>query len=453
MQGMNALLPGEHDWLNGNTPSGTSMTPEPPKNRGGLMNALGAVFKYGAPEAYEQGRQRKATETMGNALAMGNYEDAAQAAFQSGNLDQGMQLRQYAQGQQAAGSEQEAAMRKQQAEGTLSLFSQMQPKQVTEFAMTQPTEFERITGMTSDEYMQAGAQMRQSGRDPAEFHQFVVQKAKAELGQMPQQSEYYAPVETQNGFTQFSKDGSDPRQFEGIAAPQEPTKYTFEQIGEEIYAIDPTDPANKMLVGAAPKKAPLATITNNMPSNKTLSPIEQKMDEHYADVLVDWNTGGQSDWQKNQQQITNIADVLDSPEGENLTGYLIGITPKWALEGFNPEAVDAQEQVEEVVQRNLRIVLGAQFTEKEGERLIQRAYNRKLPASMNAKRVRRLAQLLEGRAQQIQSLNEYMGANRTSAGWNGTLASVDELLTDLDQVSGGENSPIEPPPEGFFITE
>lgn len=280
----------------------------------------------------------------------------------------------------------------------------------------------------------------------------VITQARS-LDDLLKPAEYFAPVETENGFAQFSKDGSDPRQFEGIAAPQEPTKYTFEQIGEEIYAIDPTDPTNKMLVGAAPKKTPLATITNNMPSNKTLSPIEQKMDEHYADVLVDWNTGGQSDWQKNQQQITNIADVLDSPEGENLTGYLIGITPKWALEGFNPEAVDAQEQVEEVVQRNLRIVLGAQFTEKEGERLIQRAYNRKLPASMNAKRVRRLAQLLEGRAQQIQSLNEYMGANRTSAGWNGTLASVDELLTDLDQVSGGENSPIEPPPEGFFITE
>jgi hypothetical protein len=445
MQGMNALLPGEHDWLNGNTPSGTSMTPEPPKNRGGLMNALGAVFKYGAPEAYEQGRQRKATETMGNALAMGNYEDAAQAAFQSGNLDQGMQLRQYAQGQQAAGSEQEAAMRKQQAEGTLSLFSQMEPGQITEFAMTQPTEFERITGMTSDEYMQAGAQMRQSGRDPAEFHQFVVQKAKAELGQMPEAPEPYTLASGAQRYEGNEMVANNPVAEKPAAMP------SGMRMGENGPEWIPGYLEGQRQLKLAGR--PTTQINNNMPSNKTLSPIEQKMDEHYADVLVDWNTGGQSDWQKNQQQITNIADVLDSPEGENLTGYLIGITPKWALEGFNPEAVDAQEQVEEVVQRNLRIVLGAQFTEKEGERLIQRAYNRKLPASMNAKRVRRLAQLLEGRAQQIQSLNEYMGANRTSAGWNGTLASVDELLTDLDQVSGGENSPIEPPPEGFFITE
>lgn len=197
MQGMNALLPGEHDWLNGNTPSGTSMTPEPPKNRGGIMNALGAVFKYGAPEAYEQGRQRKATETMGNALAMGNYEDAAQTAFQSGNLDQGMQLRQYAQGQQAAGSEQETAMRQQQAEGKLSLFSQAPLDQITEFAMSEPTEFERITGIPADEYTQAGAMLRQSGRDPEEFRQFIVQKAKAELGQMPEAPEQYTLGENQ----------------------------------------------------------------------------------------------------------------------------------------------------------------------------------------------------------------------------------------------------------------
>jgi hypothetical protein len=445
MQGMNALLPGEHDWLNGNTPSGRSMTPEPPKNRGGIMNALGAVFKYGAPEAYEQGRQRKATETMGNALAMGNYEDAAQTAFQSGNLDQGMQLRQYAQGQQAAGSEQETAMRQQQAEGKLSLFSQAPLDQITEFAMSEPTEFERITGIPADEYTQAGAMLRQSGRDPEEFRQFIVQKAKAELGQMPEAPEAYTLAPGAQRYEGNEMVANNPAAEKAASLP------TGMRMGENGVEWIPGYLEGQRQLKQAGR--PTTQINNNMPSNRTLSPIEQKMDEHYADVLVDWNTGGQSDWQKNQQQITNIADVLDSPEGENLTGYLIGITPKWALEGFNPEAVDAQEQVEEVVQRNLRIVLGAQFTEKEGERLIQRAYNRKLPASMNAKRVRRLAQLLEGRAQQIQSLNEYMAEHRTSAGWNGTLASVDELLSDLDQVSGGQNSPIEAPPEGFEIVE
>lgn len=222
MNGMNALMPGEHDWLDKGNPSAPSVSPEPQK-KSGLMNALGAVFKYGAPEAYDQGRQRKAIETMGNALSMGNYEDAAKAAFQSGNLDQGMQLRQYADSRQAAGAEQEAAMRQQQAQGTLSLFSQMEPDQIANFALEQPQEFERITGMSSDEYMQAGARMRQSGMDPAQFRQFVIQKAQAELGQMPEAPEYYAPVETDNGYAQFSKDGSDPRQFEGIApAPEGP---------------------------------------------------------------------------------------------------------------------------------------------------------------------------------------------------------------------------------------
>jgi hypothetical protein len=186
---MNALMPGEHDWLDKAKPSAPSVSPEPQK-KSGLMNALGAVFKYGAPEAYEQGRQRKIQDQAGNALAMGDYRGAAEMMLRGGNLDGGLQLMQYADSRQAAGAEQEAALRQQQAQGTLSLFSQMEPDQITNFALEQPQEFERITGMSSDEYMQAGAQMRQGGMDPAQFRQFVIQKAQAELGQMPEQVKY-----------------------------------------------------------------------------------------------------------------------------------------------------------------------------------------------------------------------------------------------------------------------
>jgi len=391
-------------------------------------------------------RQQETQSKLAPLVANGQYQQAAQVAGERGDLGSAELYRTQYQDQLSQMGEQEKVAAAKRAEdlGRVAVGLKGVPYEQRQAMLQQQLPMLQAMGMDPQQIQ---------GFDPNDQNLDAVLAQVTPLQDLLKGPEYFAPVETQNGFTQFSKDGSDPRQFEGIAPAQEATKYTFEQIGEEIYAIDPTDPANKMLVGAAPKKTPLATITNNMPSNKTLSPIEQKMDEHYADVLVDWNTGGQSDWQKNQQQINNIADILDSPEGEDLTGYLLGITPKWVLEGFNPEAVDAQELVEEVVQRNLRIVLGAQFTEKEGERLIQRAYNRKLPASMNAARVRRLSQLLEGRAQQMQSLNEHVQQNRTAAGWNGTLVSVEQMLADLDQVSGGENSPIEPPPEGFVITE
>ncbi|MEH6743908.1 hypothetical protein [Hyphomonas sp.] len=102
---------------------------------------------------------------------------------------------------------------------------------------------------------------------------------------VPETPEYYAPVPTDSGFAQFSKDGSDPRQFEGMAPAQDPTKYSFEQIGEEIYAIDPTNPENRMLVGAAPKKTPLATTTINMPDDKRESSFAVEVGKNAANNL------------------------------------------------------------------------------------------------------------------------------------------------------------------------
>ena len=44
---------------------------------------------------------------------------------------------------------------------------------------------------------------------------------------------------------------------------------------------------------------------------------------------------------------------------------------------INPGATDVRENIESVVQRNLKAVLGAQFTEKEGERDITTSILRK----------------------------------------------------------------------------
>lgn len=191
---------------------------------------------------------------------------------------------------------------------------------------------------------------------------------------------------------------------------------------------------------AGPQSAGVTVNTGDMPSKSNLTPLQLKMDEKYADTLAEWNTGGGPDVIKNLTQITDVAKVLESGEG-NYTGALLGLTPDWVLAGINPEAINQRELVEEVVQRNLRVTLGAQFTAKEGDNLIKRAYNRNLPEAMNAARLRRLAQLIEGRAQQLQSLNQYMLQNGTSAGWDGSLMTADQMLADLDAVSGGANSP------------
>jgi hypothetical protein len=86
------------------------------------------------------------------------------------------------------------------------------------------------------------------------------------------------------------------------------------------------------------------------------------------------------------------------------------------------EGVNIQEMVESTVQRSLRVILGAQFTEKEGERLIARAYNPKLPPKVNADRVQRLLDQLQRAYDGKREAAAYYEANGTLQGFRGRTA-------------------------------
>ena len=195
----------------------------------------------------------------------------------------------------------------------------------------------------------------------------------------------------------------------------------------------------KPITGTAPR-SPLVEVTNNpnqLPNKDTLSPIQVKMDNAYADLLVNWNIGGQGDVVKQVDQLDQVLTRLES--GQDVTGFIWGNMPDWMLSGLNPNALDTRELVQEVVQRSLRETLGAQFTEKEAEMLLARAYNPRLDEKQNAQRVRRLIDMIKSRAEQLDSLNTYMNANATSAGWNGTLKSAYEIVSELDGLQSGKN--------------
>ncbi len=157
-----------------------------------------------------------------------------------------------------------------------------------------------------------------------------------------------------------------------------------------------------------------------------LSEAEKAIDKQFA---KDYNTfiagGGFADAQKNINQLKEVRAELS--RGANVTGPVVGRLP--FRDVFNPRAEAIQETVEEVVQRNLRLVLGAQFTEKEGERLISRAYNPKQPEAENIKRLDRLISQIDQAAQAKVRAGEYFEKNGTLKGFRGTqFTSPDQFL-------------------------
>jgi hypothetical protein len=105
----------------------------------------------------------------------------------------------------------------------------------------------------------------------------------------------------------------------------------------------------------------------------------------------------------------------------------------------NPEQVDTQNMIEEVVQRNLRVVLGAQFTEREGERLIARAYNPQLGEAENAVRVQRLVNAMRNTLNSQMKAADYYEKNNSLAGWKGTHTLS---VADLEKIIDGDESQL-----------
>ncbi|MBL4680856.1 MAG: hypothetical protein JKY88_09055 [Pseudomonadales bacterium] len=203
---------------------------------------------------------------------------------------------------------------------------------------------------------------------------------------------------------------------------REPKKTSVMQNAGAL-GLEPGTPEYNTYIRASTKKGPLVQIGGN------LSKGEGKADEKFGDEYQKWITGGFADVQKSISQLEDVSKALGEPDA-NLTGPTIGRTPDLLLERINPQSIATREAIEEIVQRNLRLILGAQFTEKEGTRLIKRAYNPNLSETENKKRVDRLLMQIKTAAEAKQASVDYFAKHGTLKGWAGHTPQLKDFDPD-----------------------
>ena len=174
------------------------------------------------------------------------------------------------------------------------------------------------------------------------------------------------------------------------------------------------------------------------------TPIQLKVDEKFAQDYVDWKAGGQVAAARNISQVTEVLNQIMS--GQQVSGPLMGLMPDFITAITNPAALAAQERVAQVVQGSLRETLGAQFTEKEGQQIIARAFNPKLDSATNARRLAYLMQQIKQQAANKQAMVDYIDANGTLKGYTGPkvdpTAFYDRVMSELGSTGlGGEENP------------
>lgn len=186
----------------------------------------------------------------------------------------------------------------------------------------------------------------------------------------------------------------------------------------------------------APQRAAIETQAkiNEMQAESGIKPTkaQEAVDSQYGKEYVEFLQGGAADAKKALDELSDVLSQLESPGGPAMTGPVMGMLPNSIKTITNPEAMAAQETVESTVQRSLRVILGAQFTKEEGERLIARAYNPSLGEEENAKRVRRLFDQLKQGFENKSAMARYYEENGTLRGFEGKIPSWDDFNLDSD---------------------
>ena len=168
-----------------------------------------------------------------------------------------------------------------------------------------------------------------------------------------------------------------------------------------------------------------------------LTPAQKEVDTGFAQDYQEYvASGGYADIQKGINQLRGTAEQLK--EGKNnLSGPIMSAQPEWLFKRTFPEAAAARDAVAEVVQRNLRLILGGQFAQKEGEMLSARAYDVALPEEENLKRVNRLIKSIEEAAKAKEESIKYYEENGTLQGFTGKQYTISDFM---NAVEGGETT-------------
>ena len=158
---------------------------------------------------------------------------------------------------------------------------------------------------------------------------------------------------------------------------------------------------------------------------------EKKVDENYATQYFEY-INKSADVDKQIDQLGLALNTLQTTKDGSISGRRVAaLDAAGKLAYVDPEAQAVYDQVTEVVQRNLKLILGGQFSEKEGERLIARAYNPALGQEENARRVKALMTQIKSANEAQAQMAAFFGREGTLKGFNVNQEAIADALYSL----------------------
>jgi hypothetical protein len=259
-----------------------------------------------------------------------------------------------------------------------------------------------------------------------------------------------------------AKLATDAKEAEALAAyrkdslvPPEVRLYDHVYPGRRGADAGPPAPGTVQVAqGDAPQGGP--SLADFLTDKKGGKPGEIARDKEFGKEVADWRAGGGFAAVSRQLgQLGAGVDALDAAAakggGSRISGPIVGSLSDGINSFINPEAINTREVIEESIQSSLRKVLGAQYTQLEGEALLRRTFNPRLDEKTNATRARRVMHQLKTMAAVKDDAANYFEEHGTLRGWNGTIPNMDAIDADAptpDEEGAKNQSRLEASPAG-----
>src|SRR4030067_1841973 len=155
-------------------------------------------------------------------------------------------------------------------------------------------------------------------------------------------------------------------------------------------------------------------LTGKQNADRAETSGQKKLDQEWATDYNTWTSGGADTAATEINKLQNVVSKLTA--GEVTNG---GMTGALGDRLTSNKVLGARADVQSTVMNSLKAILGAQFTEKEGERIIKNTWNEADSTENNATRLERLIGDLESQALAKSQKAEYFkNNNATLAGFS-----------------------------------
>lgn len=166
----------------------------------------------------------------------------------------------------------------------------------------------------------------------------------------------------------------------------------------------------------------------NVGKEPRLTEGQKALDRSFAKEYDDWTSRGRAAVQKNLGLLEKTVQTLQQRQDDRFgtSGRVTGRLPDLLR---SEESIRLREDVHRAVQSSLRATLGAQFTEKEGERIMSQAYNEKLSPAENIQKIQAAIEELRANAANADAKARYFEQQGTLTGYRSGAQGQAQMQT------------------------